>query len=218
MSRSPFDPPLSAYPEVLPIFPLAGTVLLPGGRLPLNIFEPRYLAMVADALKSDRMIGMIQPREGQDQMPHPEVYRIGGMGRITSFAETDDGRYLITLAGLCRFEVREELPQVNGYRRAVPDFSRFKADPDAAADGQIDRKRLVELLRGYFKARGIKADWRGIEAAGDEGLVSTLAMLCPFQPSEKQALLEAADLPARGRTMITILEMSTTVPGGEMRH
>jgi uncharacterized protein len=218
MSRSLFDPPLGQFPQLLPLFPLSGTVLLPGGRLPLNIFEPRYLALIADSLKLDRMIGMVQPREGQEKAQNPAVYRTGCVGRVTSFAETDDGRYLVTLSGLCRFDILEELAAQNGYRRVQADFSPYLADLEEAPDGAIDRQRLLDSLRSYFKAQAIKADWKAIEESSDERLVSTLAMVCPFQPNEKQALLESPDLIARGRTMIAILDMAALGRGGEMRH
>jgi uncharacterized protein len=218
MSRSLFDPPVGQFPVALPLFPLSGTVLLPGGKLPLNIFEPRYLAMIGDALKSERMIGMVQPREGQEKAQNPSVYRTGCVGRITSFAETDDGRYLVTLSGLCRFDIAEELEPQHGYRRVRVDFAPYRADLEEAPDGAIDRRRLLDSLRAYFKAQAIKADWKAIEESSDERLVSTLAMVCPFQPNEKQALLESPDLIARGRTMIAILDMASLGHGGELRH
>jgi uncharacterized protein len=218
MSRSLFDPPKGQLPAVLPLFPLSGTVLLPGGTLPLNVFEPRYLAMTADALKGDRMIGMVQPREGQEKAQNPPVYRTGCAGRVTSFAETDDGRYLVTLSGHCRFDIAEELERLHGYRRVRPDFTPYLGDLEEAADGAIDRQRLLDSLRAYFKAQSIQADWKAIEDSSDERLVSTLAMVCPFQPNEKQALLESPDLSARGRTMIAILDMASLGQGGELRH
>jgi len=219
MSRSPFDPTIEQLPATLPIFPLNGVLLLPGGELPLNIFEPRYLEMTRDALKADRLIGMVQPREGQDEAPVPEVYRLGCAGRITEFSETDDGRYLITLSGLCRFDIREELPMASGYRIAVPDFAPYYDDFKEAPDGVVDRKRLAESLRVYFRLQSIRADWKAIESARDERVVTTLAMLCPFAPSEKQALLECRDLAERGRVLIALLEMAALGrSGGEARH
>ncbi|MFI4988285.1 MAG: LON peptidase substrate-binding domain-containing protein [Alphaproteobacteria bacterium] len=219
MSRSPFDPTVDQLPRVLPIFPLAGALLLPGGRLPLIIFEPRYLAMVQDALRAERMIGMVQPRDGAEKAAVPEVYRLGCAGRIVSFDETDDGRFHIALAGLGRFEIAEELPGINGYRRVVPDFSRYYDDFQPAPDGTIDRKRFIQFVRTYFKLQNIQADWKAIEAASDERLVTTLAMACPFEPSEKQALLEAADLAERGRVMMALFEMAVLGrKSGEARH
>jgi Lon protease-like protein len=219
MSRSPFDPTIEQLPATLPIFPLGGVLLLPGGELPLNVFEPRYLEMTRDALKADRLVGMVQPREGQDEASVPEVYRLGCAGRITEFSETDDGRYLITLAGLCRFDIREELPAAGGYRRVVPDFAPYFDDFKDAPDGVVDRKRLADSLRVYFRLQSIKADWKAIETARDERVVTTLAMLCPFAPSEKQALLECRDLAERGRVLIALFEMAALGRGGgEARH
>ena len=219
MSRSPFDPTIEQLPGTLPIFPLTGVLLLPGGSLPLNIFEPRYLEMTRDALKADRLIGMVQPRDGQAEAPVPEVYPLGCTGRITEFSETDDGRYLIQLSGLCRFGIREELPTVGGYRRVVPDFAPYYDDFKEAPDGAVDRKRLFGSLRVYFRLQNIQADWKAMETARDERLVTTLAMLCPFAPSEKQALLECRDLAERGRVLIALFEMAAIGRGGgEARH
>ena len=219
MSRNPFDPTIEQLPKTLPIFPLGGVLLLPGGNLPLNVFEPRYLEMTRDALKSDRLIGMVQPREGQEAAPAPEVYRLGCAGRITEFSETDDGRYLITLSGLCRFDISEELPTIGGYRRVAPDFAPYYDDFKEAPDGSIDRKRLIASLRVYFRLENIEADWKAIETARDERLVTTLAMLCPFAPSEKQALLECPDLAERGRVLTALFEMAALGRGGgEARH
>ena len=219
MSRSPFDPTIEQLPRTLPLFPLTGVLLLPGGRLPLNIFEPRYLEMTRDALKADRIIGMVQPREGQEKARAPEVYRLGCAGRITEFSESDDGRYLITLSGLCRFDIREELPMVGGYRRVAPDFSPYYHDFADAPDGIVDRARLIAATRVYFRLHNIEADWKAIETARDERIVTTLAMLCPFAPSEKQALLECRGLADRGRVLITLFEMAAVgTGGGEARH
>jgi Lon protease-like protein len=213
MSRSPFDPPFEDLPRVLPIFPLSGALLLPGGRLPLNVFEPRYLNMIGDALAGDRMIGMVQPYHddgtegGDSDSETPEVYRTGCAGRLISFAETDDGRYLITLQGLIRFAVGEELPLLNGYRRVVPDYGRFRDDLQEQ-EAEIDRDGLMSALRHYFEATGVSGDWEAIEKAPNERLVTTLAMGCPFEPPEKQALLEAGTLSERSRIIIAMLEMA----------
>ena len=219
MSRSPFDPSVDQLPKSVAIFPLSGALLLPGGRLPLNIFEPRYLAMVQDSLKGERIIGMVQPREGEEKAPTPALYRLGCAGRIVSFDETDDGRYHIALSGLCRFDIADELAPKNGYRRVIPDFSPYYDDFRSAADGSIERARLIGGVRSYFKLHNINADWKAIEAASDERLVTTLAMACPFEPSEKQALLEARDLAERGRVMTTLFEMAVLGRrSGEARH
>lgn len=226
-----FDPGLEDLPSVVPIFPLQGVLLLPGGRLPLNIFEPRYLCMLRDALAGHRLIGMVQPILGDEEPgdfePEPTedmpvedlgasaaedvgsavVYRVGCVGRIISFSETDDGRYLITLKGLLRFRIARELPLVDGYRRVEADYAGFEGDLDSQS-GHIDRGRFLDALRSYFDREGIEADWDAIKQASNERLVTSLAMVCPFSSAEKQALLEAPDLAVRAETMITILEMA----------
>jgi uncharacterized protein len=208
MSPNPFDPTFDQLPEIVPIFPLTGVLLLPRGKLPLNVFEPRYLAMTEDALSGNRMIGIIQPSDPLSRASVPPVYPIGCAGRITSFSETDDGRYLITLTGLCRFETVRELPIVRGYRRVDVSWERFAADLDEPGPALFDRVRLVECLRTYFKIQGISANWDAIESTPDERLVTSLAMICPFEPSEKQALLECGSLSERASMMIAIIEMS----------
>ncbi len=208
MARSPFDPSFECLPDVLPIFPLPCCLLLPGGRLPLNIFEPRYLAMINDALKGDRLIGMVQPRDAESAASQPEIYGLGCAGRITTFSESEDGRYLITLDGLARFRVREELDLAAGdYRQVRADFSDFQQDLEEA-EAEIDRQALLTTLRTFFDRQGINGDWETIEQTGNERLVTSLAMLCPFSAGEKQALLEAADLPERAASMITMLKLA----------
>ena len=208
MSPNPFDPTFDQLPEIVPIFPLTGVLLLPRGKLPLNIFEPRYLAMTEDALSGNRMIGIIQPSDPLSRASVPPVYPIGCAGRITSFSETDDGRCLITLTGVCRFETARELPIVRGYRRVDVSWERFAADLEEPGPALFDRARLVEGLRTYFKIQGISANWDAIESTPDERLVTSLAMICPFEPSEKQALLECGSLSERASMMIAIIEMS----------
>jgi len=208
MSTNPFDPTIDQLPEIVPIFPLTGVLLLPRGKLPLNVFEPRYLAMTEDALSGNRMIGIIQPSDPLSRASVPPVYPIGCAGRITSFSETDDGRYLITLTGVCRFETVRELPIVRGYRRVDVSWERFAADLEESGPALFDRARLVEGLRTYFKIQGISANWDAIESTPDERLVTSLAMICPFEPSEKQALLECGSLSERANMMIAIIEMS----------
>jgi Lon protease-like protein len=207
MSRSPFDPRYENLPASLPIFPLPGALLLPGGRLPLNIFEPRYLNMVRDAIAGERLIGMIQPNQDSDDPGSAETYRTGCAGRIVAFSETEDHRYLITLAGLIRFDVASELPLEQGYRRVAPNYERFRDDLGEDTD-DIDRESLLEALRAYFEVSGLDSDWSAVEKAPDESLVTSLAMACPFDPPEKQALLEAMTLSERAETLITILRMS----------
>ena len=208
MSPNPFDPTFDQLPEIVPIFPLTGVLLLPRGKLPLNVFEPRYLAMTEDALSGNRMIGIIQPSDPLSRASVPPVYPIGCAGRITSFSETDDGRYLITLTGVCRFETARELPIVRGYRRVDVSWERFAADLEESGPALFDRARLVEGLKTYFKIQGISANWDAIDSTPDERLVTSLAMICPFEPSEKQALLECGSLSERASMMVAIIEMS----------
>ena len=219
MTGSPFDPPYDELPAVIPIFPLTGVLLLPRGRLPLNIFEPRYLAMVSDALTYPRLIGMVQPREGRGDVGDPPVYAVGCAGRITGFGELDDGRYEITLSGVARFAIVEELPQVKGYRPVRVDWSRFRGDLEAASGG-VDRDRLLAALKPYLKRHKVKTDWDAITKTPDERLITSLAMVCPFAPSEKQGLLEAEGLPARARLLTALLEMASTTATerADVRH
>lgn len=233
MSGTGFGPTTAELPATLPIFPLTGVLLLPRGKLPLNVFEPRYLNMVRDALGSDRMIGMVQPREDDASTltgpvgeaaasrPPAAVYPTGCAGRITAFSEDDDGRLQITLTGVARFEIREEVPTLRGYRRIVPDWDRYRSDldDDSAA---IDRPRLLSALKAFFKLNDITADWDSITATPDERLVTSLAMICQFAPNEKQALLEARDLGERSRVMTALVEMAVlgrgTAGGDPARH
>lgn len=202
----------AALPDLLPIFPLPGVLLLPRGRLPLNIFEPRYLAMTRDALAGGRLIGMIQPLDPVLREENPPLYRTGCAGRITSFTETEDGRYLITLTGVSRFRIREELPLLDGYRRVVPDWGAYAGDLAEAVEPEVDRDRLIRGLRAFFQRHGIAADWEAIAKTPGERLVTSIAMICPFAPSEKQALLEAPDLDERARLLCAIVEMAAAGP------
>jgi len=208
-----------ALPDILPIFPLTGVLLLPRGRLPLNIFEPRYLTMTKDALGGERLIGMVQPSEAQildnrGRGPlNPAVYPIGCAGRITSFTEADDGRYMITLTGVSRFRILEEFPILSGYRRVKPDWRPFARDLDTPSGTDFDRNRFIRGLKAFFDQRQISADWEAIEKAAGEHLINSIAMLCPFAPSEKQALLEAPDLNERARLLIALVEMAAVDPG-----
>lgn len=214
MSRPATGGP-EALPSVLPVFPLAGALLLPRGRLPLNIFEPRYLAMVRDALAAERLIGMIQPLDAASRAHEPPVYDIGCAGRITAFSETDDGRFHITLTGLCRFKVARELPRVTPYRQVEIEAGAFAADlVPPPGDSAIDRARLLPALRAYLDLHGLSADWQAIDQAPSEGLINALAMISPFSPAEKQALLEAPGLTERAETMIALMEMAAAVRPG----
>jgi hypothetical protein len=166
--------------------------------------------MTEAALTGERMIGMVQPRKAEDGIlaDAVAVYDIGCAGRIVSFSETEDGRYLITLRGVCRFSIAEELQMVNGFRRVRADFKAFRGDLEAAASKPFDRVRLVDAVRGYIRRKGLEADWSAVESASDEALVTAVAMSCPFAPSEKQALMECADVAGRAGMLITLLEMA----------
>ncbi|MSO92310.1 MAG: peptidase S16 [Rhodospirillales bacterium] len=204
----------SALPDVLPIFPLTGVLLLPRGRLPLNIFEPRYLNMTEDALGAGRVIGMVQPAEagGESTAENPEVYKIGCAGRMISFAETGDGRFLLTLLGVSRFRIASELGVTRGYRRARASYASYAGDREEDSERIADRERLLAAVRGFFKAKEIKAEWKPITESVDEALVTTLSMVCPFDPGEKQALLECNGLRARAELLTVIMELA--VRGG----
>jgi Lon protease-like protein len=181
----------------------------------LNIFEPRYLALTEDALAAGRMFGMVQPDPSKPQVgAAPGLFRVGCLGRLSSFSETDDGRYLITLTGVSRFAIVEELEMRRGYRRVRADYSLFGADPqptDGAASS-FDRDRLLAALRGYFAHRGFDANWDAINAMPDNMLVVTLAMVCPFDPAAKQALLEAPTLADRADVLLAVLTIDTHAP------
>ena len=205
---NPFAPAFDRLPTTIPVFPLAGALLLPRGILPLNIFEPRYLNMTQAAMSGDRAIGMVQPTEPETANRAPEIYRTGCAGRVTSYSETDDGRILITLTGLCRFDVAEELDPLEGYRRVRADYVPYRADMSEAAAADIDRERLMTALKAFLGGRGIDANWKAIETLADDRLVAAMSMMCPFEPSEKQALLEARDTADRARVLVALLEMA----------
>ena len=195
-------------PATFPVFPLTGALLLPRGRLPLNIFEPRYLALVEDALAAGRMFGMIQPDcRAAPLAAGPALYRVGCLGRLSSFSETEDGRYLVTLTGVIRFALAEELGPRRGYRLARADFSRFAADLDAAPLAGFDRPALLAALRAYFAHCAIEANWDAIAAMADDALVTTLCMACPFDPAEKQALLESDTQADRAAALLALLHI-----------
>lgn len=203
-------------PDALPLLPLSGVILLPFGKLPLNIFEARYTALVDEALGLGRMIGLIQPSDESTGA----LYGIGCMGRIVSFAETEDGRYLVNLVGVCRFRLGEELPMENGFRRAKPEWDDFLSDLQPPAPIDLDRSRLTEVLRAYFKIHGVLADWNVVENAASEDLIASLAMICPLPANEKQALLEAPTLKTRTELLIALLEMACLTQEEEsaLRH
>jgi len=206
---------MSAYrrtadlPQLIPLFPLDGAMLLPGGDLPLQIFEPRYLNMIDDVMAGDRIIGMIQTRPGGDR-ERPKLAEVGCAGRVTSYAETSDGRYLITLTGVCRFDAGEELFAHTPYRQLRARYDRFEADlrdQSEAQAPQAARARFARALKRYLNRRELDIDWETAHSAPLEALVTSLAMGLPFEPAEKQALLEAPTLSGRFETLSTLLEI-----------
>ncbi|MBN8907483.1 MAG: peptidase S16 [Rhodospirillales bacterium 69-11] len=210
----PFHPSAETLPETFAVFPLSGALLLPRGKLPLNVFEPRYLAMTEDSLAAGRMFAMIQPDPKAPEGPNgPGLYQVGCLGRLSSFSETDDGRFLITLTGLTRFNVVEELATRHGYRRVRGDFGPFLGDLDLTPQPSgVEREALLTALRGYFARRNFEANWDAIRRMPDEALVVTLAMVCPFEPAEKQALLEARTEADRAATLLALLQMGAVAP------
>jgi len=200
----------SDLPPSLPLFPLTGVVLLPRGHLPLNIFEPRYLEMVDHALAGDRLIGMIQPTENEETVLKPRLSRVGCAGKIVSFRETEDNRYLITLQGICRFQLTGELETLTPWRMGLCDYAAFASDLAESQEEEVPRDRLLAALKAYLTNHDMKADWKSVMTAPAEALVNALAMMCPFDPAEKQALLEAHSFQDRASTLMALLEM-----GGE---
>ncbi len=204
----PFQPALGEIEQSVAVFPLPGAMLLPHGRIPLNIFEPRYLALVEDALGAGRMFGMIQPDSLKPPVTNgPAVFSVGCLGRITSFTETEDGRIVLSLLGVIRFSVVEELEMRHGYRRMRIEVSPYAGDLDPPSnDIALPRKALLSALRGYFDRQGLTADWNAIGEMDDATLLTALCMMCPFAPSEKQALLEAASPAERIQILQALLE------------
>lgn len=204
-------------PAVIPLFPLAGALLLPRGQMPLNIFEPRYLAMIDDALRTHRVIGMIQPEpENGRQAQVPPLLQVGCIGRITQFAETGDDRYVITLTGISRFRLEEELSVTTPYRQGRVSYGDFAVDFEArAGEDEVDRAGLIKALRSFAKANELKIDWKGVNEAPNEALVNALSMMCPFGPREKQALLEAPSLKSRAEVLVAITEIELARGGSD---
>jgi Lon protease-like protein len=196
-------------PGTIPVFPLPGALMLPRALLPLNIFEPRYLAMLDDTMKtSHRLIGMVQPREvpGSDER---RLHTIGCAGRLTQFSETADGRYMITLTGISRFRIQQEVSGFTPYRRCDVSWDGFSGDLGAPEhDKNFDRGPFLDLLGRYFEALSLSTDWDSLKEADDELLINSLSIHCPFDPEEKQALLEAPSLATRRETLVTLLEFS----------
>ncbi len=212
----------SATPEIVPIFPLPGVLLLPRTLLPLHIFEPRYRNMTRDAIAGEQTIAMVQPSGAPgDDADNPPVFPIGCLGRIAKAERADDGRYMLMLVGVSRFRIVRELPLHEGYRRVIADYEAYRGDLYEDRTGGIDRAGLLAALRTYLNVKGLTADWDSVEDARDEALVTALAMMCPFTPSEKQALLECADVAERAHAMITLFRMSGFVANDDapvVRH
>ena len=214
MAHGVFDPAFEDLPGLIPVFPLAGVLLLPQGKLPLQVFERRYLAMTRDALLAPtRLIGMIQPTGLADGPNGPELFTVGTAGRVISFSETAEGRYHIVLDGLIRFRVRDEVDLKDGYRRIMPNFLPYKDDLEIYGSlrdpghTRIERDRILKGLERYYGAKHVEANWEAIRQLDDRALVTTLAMSCPFEPTDKQALLESADIATCGHTLAALLEM-----------
>lgn len=206
-------------PQKLPVFPLPGALLLPRADLPLNIFEPRYLEMISDALSGERMIGIIQPRDDSDTAERPDLMKVGCAGRITSYAETPDGRMLVTLTGVSRFSIKSELAVDTTYRQVVANFKPFAIDlvMDLGA-AEVNRPALLTAFKDYLTANNMSADWSEINAASTEVLVNTLSLLAPYPASEKQALLEAPDLKTRADVLVALTEMALSKSFSGRRH
>nr|WP_273546065.1 MULTISPECIES: LON peptidase substrate-binding domain-containing protein [unclassified Xanthobacter] len=195
-------------PPVIPVFPLTGALLLPRAELPLNIFEPRYLAMVDAVLAGPRLIGMVQPDETLPSVPQgPGLYKVGCIGRLTEFSETGDGRYHISLTGICRFRIAEELVVTTPYRQVQIDPGAFTQDFQPAGEKEVDRSALLDALAAFLDANKLEADWEGIREAGTETLVNALSVMSPYGSLEKQALLEAETLKARADMLVAITQM-----------
>jgi uncharacterized protein len=206
----------SDLPDTIPIFPLPGALLLPRAKLPLHLFEPRYLQMLDDCMKTKhRLIGMIQPRDVPGNA-EKRLQAIGCAGRLTGFSETEDGRYMITLSGQSRFRVKEEVQGFTPYRRCLVDWGPFGRDlGDEEADKGFDRTAFLAVLARYFQAMQLSTDWSSLKEAEPELLVNSLSMLCPFSPEDKQALLEAPSLTTRRETLVTLIEFSLHAGDGD---
>jgi hypothetical protein len=212
--RTPFTEPFDQLPPTLPVFPLANAVVLPGGYLPLNIFEPRYLNMVQDAMASHRLVGMIQPR---DDSATPDLYQVGCAGRIIRYAETADGRLEIGLSGICRFTVTEELDTTRGYRLVRPDWSNYSVDYTKQDEpAQTDRQHFTTLLKAYLERNALQADWASLDQVPAEELINNLVSVLPLNEADRQLLLETDTLDNRLRAFSAILEGGLEAPG--VRH
>lgn len=214
MTRSPFLPQFADLPEQLPIFPLPGAVVMPGVQLPLNIFEPRYLNMVADALAAEHLLGMIQPSGRDAGGDPPEIYRVGCAGRITSYSETTDGRIVLVITGVCRFQVLEELDERRGYRVVRPGWDAFASDYGGDEPAMDDRDSFLASLRAYTHKRGVEVPWDDVKDMADAELVNLLCAHLPLDPDDKQALIETRRLGERAELMRGLMDMSAASSGG----
>ncbi len=219
MTYSPFFPKAEELPSTIPIFPLENAVVLPRSELPLNIFEPRYLNMVKDVLASHRLIGMVQPDGGSESQEGVSVYRTGCAGRLTSFSEIQDGRILISLTGVCRFDIQSELPVLNGYRRAVPNWNRYLEDLATPVDEKTAaRAEVLALLKKFFDHKKLDTDWEVLERLSLLELVHTMTTLMPFAPAEKQIILESVAFADRVSALCTVLQFGLEGEGAPVRH
>jgi uncharacterized protein len=206
--RSPED-----LPKSIPVFPLSGSLLLPRTDLPLNIFEPRYLMMIEDAMAGNRIIGIIQPQQ-DDEVDKPKLEKVGCAGRITSYSETDDGRLLITITGVCRFQLKKEVAVETPYRQVSVSYAPFAIDfVNETGSRSVDRDQLITAFRQYLEANNMSADWNEVQSISTEVLVNTLSLLAPYPPREKQALLEAPDLKSRADVLVALTEMALAKSG-----
>lgn len=216
MERNPFAPDFGDLPDSLPVFPLGGAFLLPSGQLPLNIFEPRYLQMVQNAMAGNRLIGMIQPATNAGDGEPPALAKTGCAGKIIEFSETSDGRYIINISGTYRFDIIEELATPGPYRTVKPDWAPYERDCTAHRCLDLDREKLKTLLHDYFGQHDMDCDWGAVDEATDGRLITCLSMVCPFEASERQALLEAACCRTRARLFMSMLEIA--VRSGKQPH
>jgi len=206
--RKPAD-----LPQTAPLFPLEGVILLPRGVVALNVFEPRYLNMVDDALSGERIIGLIQPAVGAEADAAPDLADVGAVGRITGFSETEDGRYLITLTGICRFTLERELETGAPYRQGLVSYDEFADDFTPARGAAIDRAGLIRSLKTYAALHGFQVDWDSVDEAPTETVINVAAQICPFDPAAKQALLETVSLEDRARALVALLEWDAAAGG-----